>query len=228
MKKSLNYKYFFAAAIFILVFLVSGIFGAMSFVVASQTSQFNQTINSGVLAADIKNASEVTVASPNVYFAPTTFNFSCTQTATTTFASSTERLYVENPGADNNGWVLSLGAATTTRWHNGTSSQQYDWNDAGGAGCTDSDGDGYGGQMYIDPSTATLATATAFSTLTGLSKGSAVGFATSGSATLISGAASSDDMGKWYFTGFGVSQKIPASQANDIYTHSLTITLVGN
>ncbi|NTU98492.1 hypothetical protein HGA64_00580 [Candidatus Falkowbacteria bacterium] len=228
MKKTMLVERALVASALSIVFVLSSLFGAINFVSANTSSQLNQTINAGVLATDIKNASEVTVASPNVYFAPTTFNFSCAQTATTTFASSTERVYVENPGADNNGWVLSLGAATTTRWHNGTSSQQFDWNDAGGAGCTDSDGDGYGGQMYIDPSTSVLATATAATTLTGLTKGSAVGFATSGSATLISAAAGSDDIGKWYFTNFSMSQKIPAAQANDAYTHNLTITLIGN
>jgi hypothetical protein len=65
---------------------------------ASATSNFAQTINAGTLSVDIVDASYVTVGSPSVTMTAAPFSFAC-QTATGTFGSGTQQIYVKNPDA---------------------------------------------------------------------------------------------------------------------------------
>src|SRR3989338_11086117 len=98
--------------------MVSGLFSA-TYVLASSTSNFQQTVNAGTLAVDIVDASYVTVGSPSVTMGAVTFAFTC-QTATGSFGSASQVIYVSNPDAADNGWVVSLaGFATPGVWGGG-------------------------------------------------------------------------------------------------------------
>jgi len=184
-------------------------------VLAADTSNFNQTINPGVLSVDIVNGSYVTVASPSVAFPAVTFSFTC-QTNTGTFGTATEQIYVKNPDAADNGWTVSLaGSAATAIWDGALA--DYDFNDPTGSGCTDGAdaGDTVGGQMTVDASAATLATGACLScATTSITKGSSNAFsqAVTDSITILSGAAGSNDIGDWTLQGVSISQKIPGEQ----------------
>lgn len=71
------------------------------------SSKLSQTINPGVLSTDIRNSSNVVVNNPTFSMAAKTVSFS-QQTSTGTFGDNQNRIYVENPGAANNGWTLTL------------------------------------------------------------------------------------------------------------------------
>ncbi len=198
---------------FIIIITIS-LSGAIK-VLASSTSNFTQTITAGSLAADIVDASYVTVASPTVAMNSTAFSFSC-QTVTGTFGTNTERVYVTNPDAADNGWTLTLAAsATTDVWD--SAGTDFDFNDASGSGCTDgADADSLGGQMTVDPSAGTLSQGSSGNGTSGVSKGSSNAFSEGSvdSITILSSDGTTD-IGDWYITGVGISQKIPAEQPAD-------------
>ncbi|MBI4426258.1 MAG: hypothetical protein HY567_01670 [Candidatus Kerfeldbacteria bacterium] len=206
--------------------------GAGTFVYASSTSNFQQTINAGTLAVDIVDGSYVTVASPSVVMSTATFSFAC-QTITGTFGSATQNIYVSNPDAADNGWTASLAAsATTAIWDSvGT---DYDFNDNGTSGCADSavDTDALGGQMTVDPSVGTLATGQCNSCVTtNITKGSSTAFleGTTNSITVLTAAALSNDIGDWKLTGVSVSQKIPEEQpAASDYDINMVLSIVAS
>jgi hypothetical protein len=216
----------------VLVALIAGGLGGASYVLASATSEFTQTINLGTYSVDIVDGSYASVGSPSVAMGAKTVSLSC-QTATGTFGTDTERIYVQNLDAADDGWSVSLAAAaTTTLWTSGGSGNKFDFNDAGGSGCTDSDGDTYGGQMTVNPSVGTLTVGQCSGcTTTGVSKGTSASFVADSvdSITILTGAAGSDDIGDWKLTGVSISQKIPASQpAASDYSVDLTLSIVAS
>lgn len=219
----------------VLVLLLSTIIHSRT-VSAASSSQFNQAINAGSLATDIKDASRVTVASPSVSLSAVTFPFTCLtggSAPTGTFGTNTQRIYVENPGAANNGWTLTLAATSgpTTLWQNGGSTQNYDFNDPTTSGCADGgDADSRPGQLSVDPSVSTLTTDCTSCVTTNITKGSASAYsqAVTDSITLLNAAAASDDYGRWYLTGVNMSQTIPAEQPADSYNISLTLTVTAS
>jgi len=199
---------------------------------AANNSTFNQTINSGTLATDIQDASRVTVTSPAIAMSAKTFSFDCQtggSASTGTFGSNTERIYVTNPGGANNGWTLTLAATggATATWANTGATQTFDFNDAGGSGCTDgADADTRGGQMTVNATAGTLTADCLSCTTTNVSKGSSTAFVqgATDSVTLLNAAAASDDIWRGYLTGATVSQNIPAEQVPDSYTLNMTLT----
>lgn len=191
------------------------IFGTASYVYASNTSNFTQTIGAGSLAVDIVDASYVTVASPTIAMNAYTFNFACS-TSTGTFGTATEQVYVQNPDAAAGGWNVNFAAsATTAVWTSvGT---DYDFNDPTSSGCTDGAdvGDTVGGQMTVNASAATLAVGQCAScTTTSVTRGASSAFneGTTNSITILTGAAGSDDIGDWTLETVSISQTIPAEQ----------------
>jgi len=199
---------------------------------AANNTNVTQTINSGTLVTDIRDASRVTVASPTFAMAGTTFSFNC-QTTTGTIGSASQRLYVDNPGAANAGYTLTLAATAgaTGLWNNAGVSQSFDFNDPTTAGCTDgADADAKGGQLTVNPAAATLTADCSSCTVTGITKGTATAYsqAVTDSVTLLTAAAGSDDVGRWYLTGIGLSQAIPGEQPNDSYTINLTATVTAS
>ncbi len=204
-------------------------------VYASATSNFAQTINAGTLSVDIVDGSYVTVGSPSVTMSAKTFSFSCLSggsASTGTFGTASQVIYIKNPDAADNGWSVSLaGSATTAVWD--SAGTDYDFNDAGGSGCTDgADADSFGGQMTVDPSVGTLATgACASCATTAVSKGTSASFieGSTDSITLLTGASGSNDIGDWKLTGVSISQTIPAEQpAASDYDVNLTLSVLAS
>ena len=203
----------------VMALLMTGVFGAASYVLASATSNFTQTINAGTLAVDIVDGSYVTVASPSMAMATSTFSFSC-HTQTGSFgATTTQQIYVTNPDASDTGWAVSLAAAATSSiWD--SAGTDFDFNDPTGAGCTDGGGandpDAFGGQMTVDASVGTLSVGACLScNTTSVTKGSSNAFnqGTTDTITILTGAAGSSDIGDWRLNGVAISQTIPAEQA---------------
>ena len=203
------------------------------YVQAAPQSQFSQTINPGTLTTDIRDASRNSVANPSVAMSSVTVSFDC-QTSSGTFGSNTERIYVDNPGAADNGWTLTIAASSTTAtWQNASGTLAFDFNDGAGtpAGCSDgADTDSYAGQLTINPSVGTITTDCSSCNTNGITLGSSAGFVEGSvdSITLVTAAANSSDVGRWYFTGFSVSQTIPAEQDSDTYTIDLTLTVTAS
>jgi len=203
-------------------------------VYAANNTDLDQTINAGTLVTDIRDASKVTVASPAVAFSATTFSFDCLSGAsrpTGTFGTGTERIYVDNPDNADNGWTLTFAATggATDDWNDG-GSNVYDFNDPGGApaGCGDGgDTDSDIGQLSVDPSVGATTTDCGSCTTTGITLGGSSAFneGTTDSITLVSAAAGSDDIGRWYFTGFDLDQTIPAEQVPASYSINMTLTV---
>jgi hypothetical protein len=210
------------------------IFNTLAFTLsakAASTSNFNQTINPGILSIDIVDGSYVAVSSPAVAFPAATFSFNC-QTNTATFGTATQQIYIKNPDAADNGWSASLAASAATAVWDGAVTD-YDFNDSTGSGCTDgADADTVGGQMTVDASAATLAIGTcANCAITNITKGSSNAFVqgTTDSITLLTAAAGSSDIGDWTLRGVAISQKIPAEQpvASD-YDINMVLSIVSN
>ena len=201
-------------------------------IVASPTTQFGQTINSGTLATDMRDASRVTIASPSITMSAAAFSFDCQtggSASTGTFGSNSQRIYVDNPSAANNGWTLTLAATSgaTTTWTDG--SKILDFNDPTGstAGCDDGvDTDTAKGQMTVDASVATLTADCTTCSTANITKGSSTAFSegVTNTITLLNAAAASDNVGRWYLTGVSISQTIPAEQEAGNYTINMTLT----
>src|SRR3989339_1551736 len=197
-----------------LAVVMTGGLGGATYVLASSTSNFTQTISAGTLAVDIVDGSYVTVGSPTMAMSAAIFSFSC-QTKTGSFGTASEQIYVSNPDAADNGWTVSLAAAATTDiWD--SAGTDFDFNDSSGSGCTDGAdaGDTVGGQMTVDASVATLAAGSSGAATTNITKGSSAPFVegTTDTITILTGAAGSADIGDWTLQGVSVSQKIPAEQ----------------
>ncbi|MBL8030880.1 MAG: hypothetical protein JNK33_00950 [Candidatus Doudnabacteria bacterium] len=184
----------------------------------------------GVLAVDIVDGSGVTVASPAVDMANSSFSFSC-QTATGTLGTSAEKVRVTN-GTVTAPWSLSMAATggETANWTGPGGS--YDYNDSGGtsAGCGDSgDADVLAGQLTVDPSVATL-TPQAGCSNTGVSLGSLAAFSEGGVSSIglasASGSAGVDCY--WEIIDIPASQALPAEQSLGAYSINLTLTIVAN
>lgn len=217
---------------FVMTLVFTSTIGVGTYILASGTSQFSQTINAGSLATDIVDAAYSSVASPAVAMNAVTFSFAC-QTATGSFGTTAQQIYVQNPNAANNGWTLTLApAATTDFWD--SAGTDFDFNDDGTSGCADSivDTDTLGGQMTVDPSGATLAIGQCAScVVTNITKGSSTAYVegTTNSVTLLTAAALSDDIGDWTLQGVSISQKIPAEQpAATDYTINMVLTVTAS
>lgn len=182
---------------------------------STANSQLTQEINAGVLSTSIRNETGTVVASPS--FAMTAISASTSeQTATGTFGSNTQRITVDNPGAANGGWSLSLNATTpgTSTWTSGANS--YPYNGASSAA----------GQLTVNPAAGTLTAVTGGST--GVTLGSSATFSGTSSVSLATASAASADIWNGYITGIGLNQTIPAGQAVGNYTLDVTQTVVAN
>ncbi len=115
------------SAVFALALIMTGVFSTGTYILASSTSNFRQTINPGTLAVDIVDGSYVTVASPAVTMSAANFNFSCSNT-TGTFGTASEQIMISNPDAADAGWTVSLAASAPTAVWTGTGAT-FDFND---------------------------------------------------------------------------------------------------
>lgn len=223
----------FSKKVLIVTSTVAFAFFSLATVYAANTTDLNQTINAGTLATDIKDASRVTVASPAVAMGATTFSFDCLTGGSRpsgTFGTNTERIYVENPGAADDGWTLTLAATdgATDDWENAGDTIQYDFNDPDTGGCGDGgDADAFIGQLSVDPTVGTLTADCGSCVTTNITLGSATAYeqGVTDSVTLLNAAAASDDIGRWYFTDVDLDQTIPAEQTPDSYSINMTLTV---
>jgi hypothetical protein len=238
MQKIKNYGlrqifYRFTGVAMVLLIVAYSFFAISQYVAAAGNSNFSQTINAGTLTTDIRDENRASVASPSVTMGAISYPFACLTGGSApsgTFGTNTQRIYVDNPGNANNGWTLTLAATggATTLWQNGGSSQNYDFNDPGGSGCTDGgDADSKGGQMTVNPAVGTLSADCLACVTTNITLGSSTAYnqGTTDSVTLLNAASGSDDFGRWYLTGANVSNTIPAEQPADSYTINLTLTV---
>lgn len=106
-----------------------------TFVLASTTANFRMVINPGVLAVGMVDGSFNPVANPMVDMGEK-FQSSDCQTASGTFGTTTQKIYVRNPGVANNGWTVTLSAASSTNTWQGDGAR-FDFNDATSSGCAD-------------------------------------------------------------------------------------------
>lgn len=183
---------------------------------ASPQGQLTQSITAGTLTTDIRDASYVTVASPTFGMSALNVSNDC-QTSTGLYGSNSQRIYVDNPGAADNGWTLSIAATggASANWVAGANN--YDFDNPAGSGCT-------AGQLTLNPNAGTL-TASAGAT-TAVTKGSQTAFNANNAITLLSAAAGADDIFRGYLTGVGVSQQVPASKPAGNYVIDLTQTIL--
>lgn len=216
-------------ASFVLVFTGTSVYGV--------NSSFTQTINAGTLTTSILDASRVVVGSPSVTMSAKNFSFDCQyggSASTGTFGTSSERLYITNPDAADNGWTLGIAATSgvTSSWVAG--GNNFDFNDAAGtnAGCSDGggDADSYAGQLSIDPSVSTITTDCGGCSSTNVTKGSSSAFAQGSvdSINLLTAAAGSNDIWRGYLTGISLSQTIPAETPAAAFSIDLTVTVTAS
>lgn len=196
---------------------------------ASPNISFTQQINAGILSVDIVDGSYNSVATPSFPMSALSLSVLC-QTPTGTLGTSSQKIYVQNPGQANNGWVVSIAATNgnTSAWVNQSAGANYDFND--GNGCTDgADADSLGGQLTINPSTGTVTNGQCTGcTTTGVTLGSSAPFVqgTTDSITVLTGSAGTEDIADYLLTGVGVSQRVPASQPVANYKMDLTLTII--
>lgn len=180
---------------------------------AATTTSLSQVINTGTLTYDIVDGGGSPVASPSVAFSSTTFDFAC-QTETATFGTASEKVKISNPLLS--GVKLDINANTpgTDTWDDGNS-HTYAYNDPAGttAGCTN-------GQMTISGGTFNQTAGANVPTYT--TPGGA--FTTTNPVTLLNNTSTTAWEGE--LTGYTLSQKIPAEQADGTYSLSMTISAI--
>lgn len=202
---------------------------------AAPSTDLTQVITAGTLSVDILDASRVAVAAPTAAMTAKTFSFDCQfggSASTGTFGTNTQRIYASNPSAATpNGWNVTMAATAgpTGIWANTGTTKTYDFNDAGGTGCTDgADADALSGQMTVNPTAGTLTTDYSGSSVVGITKGSSTSFVegTTNSVTLLAASNTAPNPWRGYLTGTTISQSIPAEQGVDAtYKINMTMTI---
>lgn len=227
----MNIKY--STKIYVCITTVSlGIFSFAHTSFGSDTSTLNQTISTGALSVDIVDASYNTVANPTTAFDVATVSPDCQGTLYGSFGTTSQKIYVQNLGAANDGWILSVAASSTTALWTSTSnpSDQFDFND-NSSGCDDgADADSLGGRMSFEASAGTLSTGTCASCTSTLVIQSGLSAFDEGSAdsiTLLLALAGSDDVGDWELVDVSLVQSIPGgTPAHDDYTIDMVLSVV--
>lgn len=191
------------------LFAVVGILVPVAVSAATNTS-LTQVINPGTLTYDIVDGTGTPIASPAVAFAATTFNFSC-QTQTATFGTASEKVKIGNPLLS--GVKLDINAQTpaTDAWTSG--SDNYSYKDAAGSGCT-------GGQMTISGGSFNQTAGANAPTYT--MPGGA--FSSTSPVTLLNNTSTTAWEGE--LTGYTLSQKIPAEQADGSYSLNMVLSAI--
>ncbi len=191
------------------LFAVAGLLLPVAVSAATNTS-LSQVINPGTLTYDIVDGAGSPVASPSVAFPATTFSFSC-QTQNATFGTASQKVKVSNPVLG--GVKLDINAATpaTDNWTTGT--ENYSYKDAAGSGCTN-------GQMTVSGGSFTQTAGANVPTYT-LPGGA---FSSTSPVTLMNNTSTTAWEGE--LTGYTLSQKIPAEQADGTYSLSMVISAI--
>lgn len=174
-------------------------------------SKLSQTISPGVISTDIRNASGDVLSGQVFAMSPVSVS-NTQQTATGAFGTASQRITVDNPGGANGGWTLTLNATVpgTAKWVSGSNNYSYNGTIAQG-------------RLTVNANAGTLAAS--IGTVTGIAKGASASFSGTSSVTLLTAAASSDDIWQGYITGVSLSQTIPASQPAGSYQIDMTQTV---
>lgn len=193
------------------LFVAAGVLLPTAAFAATNTS-LSQVINPGTLTIDIVDGSGVSVTSPAVAFPTTTFSFSC-QTQTATFGTASQKIKVSNPVLDGVNVDINAQNPTTDNWTNG--SETYSYKNPAGSGCT-------GGQMTISGGSfsKTAGANTPAYTLPGGA------FSSTSPVTLMNNTSTTAWEGE--LTGFTLSQKIPAEQADGSYSLTMVVSAIAN
>jgi hypothetical protein len=91
--------------------VVGSFLSASTFVFASTAVNFHMVINPGVLAVDMVDGNLRPVATQVVDMGSKIQSNTC-QTTTGILGTATQKIYVKNPGVANNGWVVTMSAAS--------------------------------------------------------------------------------------------------------------------
>ena len=200
----------------------------------AQTATTTLTINigTGIFTVAIVDSSGSPTAGA-VTFGSYARSSSCGE-VTGTLGTATQKIRITNDYGDEDSWSLGIAptGGASAKWSDG-SSNEFDFNDNGTSGCTDSaslspDTDTLGGQLTIDPSGATLTRIGTTSATSPPTFGSSTPFlhGTNDSVTLLSGTSSSDHTdAKWDITDISLSQKIPGGQQGTGFSMAMTLTL---
>ena len=187
---------------------------AAAYAATTATSQLSQSITAGVISTDIRDASNVVVASPSFALSAVAASTS-QQTSTGTFGTASQRISVDNPGGANGGWTLALNGTVpaSTKWTSGGNNYLYN-----GTATT--------GQLTVNPAAGTITAVTGGAT--GVTKGASAAFSGTTPITLMTAANTAATIWNGYITGIGVSQTIPAAQPIGSYTLNLTQTVTAS
>lgn len=197
---------------------------------ANANVQLTQSIAPGVLSVSVLDASEALVAAPSVGMTALAATANCRPTGSAGLLGvNSQRIYVDNPGAADNGWSLSIAATggPTAAWSSG--GDIYDYNDQTGGGCSDgADADSRPGLLSVNPATGGITPACG-----GVCSNTGVGLGVSGSydegmidaIELMSAGAVSDNVWRGYLMGASLTQSIPAGQPAGSYAINMTATV---
>ena len=192
---------------------------------ASTSTQMSQAINQGTLDIEVVDSAGVIVPSPSVAFSSAPFSFD-DQDTTAVLGTNDQRMRVYNP-TNNSEWTVSVAALNPTDvWTDGATFS-YDFND--GSGYADgADTDTVGGQLAVDPTTASIGVPDVKCNTTGISLGSASAFSEGSvdSVTVAVAGLTAKKFCRWDFTNVGLTQKIPGLQEAASYTLSLSLSVI--
>lgn len=203
-----------------------------TFVLASTAVNFQMVINPGVLAVNMVDENFNPVATPTVNMG-SKFQSNVCQIATSILGTATQKIYVKNPGVANNGWVVTLSAASSGDTWQGDAAR-FDFNDSSSSWCTDwSDTDIYAGQMTVNPVVGNLSLWLCSLSCVGggVILWSAASFQewSIDTITLLSAAAESSDSADWILQGINIAQTIPQNQSvSENYTLDLYLSVTAN
>ena len=175
-------------------------------------SKLSQTINPGVLSTDIRDSTNSVVNNPTFAMGATTVSSSI-GSGTGAFGDIGNRIYVENPGAADNGWTLTLNVVTpgTGVWSAG-GGKQYKYN-----GTTNE------GSLAVNPVTGTVTPV--IGAAAGITKGTPTAFSGTSPVTLMSASATASKIWAGYITHIALAQTIPAGQAAGTYVLPMVQTI---
>jgi len=182
------------------------------------------TASGGSLSAGIVDAGGISVTTPTIAFSTKTVLFGY-QTSDGTFGTANEKIRVNNT-TGNAQWTLTLAPSggTSALWSAGLS--KYDFNDPAANALDGGDADSFGGQMSLNPVSATVTPQVGCNN-TGISVGSLGAFSEGSvnSLTIVSAGSTSGTNCYWDLTGIPVSQTIPAEQTPGNYSLDMTLTI---
>lgn len=178
---------------------------------AALNANLSQVINAGTLSVDFVDGSNVSIASPSIAFGAVDFSFAC-QDGTATLGTASQKLQVKNPKKA--GVSIDLNAVTpgTGEWSNG-GTENYNYNDATGSGCTN-------GQLAVTGGTFTKTAGSGTPTQT------MPGGAFTGTSAVVLLNNTGNVAYNADLTNFTLTQKIPAEQTSASYSLPMVVSYI--